>query len=427
MNLRLFLPLLIAAFFLLAGNGVQGTLIAIRGAEEGFSTGLIGTIGAAYFGGFLLGCVSITRMLNAVGHIRTFSALAAIAASGTILMVLMIDGLGWIVIRFMMGFCFSGLFTTVESWLNAGVKNEMRGRVLSIYRIVDIVAVTGSQFLLPAFGSGGFAIFAMVAMIVMISIVPVSLADRSNPKPPEDFQFDLRTIWRLSPIACIGAVAIGATNGAFRLIGPLYAQEIGLPIASVATFMSAGILGGAVLQYPLGRWSDMHDRRVILILTSLGAVLAGLFLTFVAGQSYIANYVGIFLFGSFALPLYSLSVAHANDHAKPSQYVMVAAGLMFCFSLGAMVGPLVSSLIVQEFGPSALFTYTSVVHTALIAATVWRMRVRGPAPSERRGAFTVLLRTSPALAWLARSRARPELGEDDASTNNKDDTKDLTA
>ena len=211
-------------------------------------------------------------------------------------------------------------------------------------------------------------------------------------------------------------MAIGATNGAFRLIGPLYAQEIGLPIASVATFMSAGILGGAVLQYPLGYWSDMHDRRVILILTSLGAVLSGLFLTLVAGQSHIANYVGIFLFGSFALPLYSLSVAHANDHAKPSQYVMVAAGLMFCFSLGAIFGPLVSSLVVQEFGPSALFAYTSVIHTALIAATVWRMRVRGPAPAERRGVFTVLLRTSPALAWLARSRARPDLGEDDAST-----------
>ncbi|TCD14336.1 MFS transporter [Oricola cellulosilytica] len=427
MNLRPLLPLLVAAFIMLAGNGLQGTLIAIRGAQEGFSTGLIGFMGTAYFGGFLLGCVSITRMLSAVGHIRTFAALAAIAASGTLMLVLVIDGIAWVIIRFVMGFCFAGLFTTIESWLNAGVSNETRGRVLSIYRIIDLVAVTGAQFMLPVFGAGGFAVFAVMALMITISLVPVSLADRSSPKPPKDFHFDMKAIWALSPIACIGAVAIGATNSAFRLIGPIYAQDIGLSIASVATFMSAGIIGGAVLQYPLGVLSDLHDRRLVLILTSLGAVLAGLYLGLFAGTSPLSNYIGIFLFGAFALPLYSLSVAHANDHAEASQYVMVAAGLMFCFSVGAIIGPFVSSFIVQTYGPASLFTYTGAVHGTLILATIWRMRMRGPAPAERRGAFTMLLRTSPALARLANGKARKTGGTDGQSTNRADVAKDLNA
>ncbi|MEN0001162.1 MAG: MFS transporter, partial [Pseudomonadota bacterium] len=79
-QLRPLIPLLIAAAILLAGNGVQGTAIAVRGAAEGFSTGLIGLMGTAYFAGFLLGSIYVVRLLNSVGYIRTFAALAAIAA-----------------------------------------------------------------------------------------------------------------------------------------------------------------------------------------------------------------------------------------------------------------------------------------------------------------------------------------------------------
>jgi MFS family permease len=406
---------------------VQGTLIAVRGAQEGFSTGLIGFIGTAYFGGFLAGCVMISRILNAVGHIRAFAALAAIAASGSLMLVLVLNGPAWIVIRFVMGFCFAGLFTTIESWLNSSVENATRGRLLSVYRIIDIAAVTSAQFMLPVFGADGFTVFAVMAVMISLSLVPVSLADRSNPTPPRDIRFDMKGIWRLSPLACIGSVAIGATNSAFRLIGPVYAQDIGLSIASVATFMSAGIFGGAILQYPLGHLSDKHDRRIVLMATSGGAVLAGLFLGFFAGTSPIANYVGIFLFGAFALPLYSLSVAHANDHADASQYVMVAAGLMFCFSGGAMIGPFVSSFVVELYGPPALFTYTSVVHAVLILATLWRMRVRGPVPAARRGAFTMLMRTSPMLARLARGNGAGKSASGRQSTNTGDAAKDLSA
>lgn len=401
MPLRKFIPLFIAAAILLAGNGIQGTAIAVRGALEGFSPTLIGLMGTAYFGGFLIACLVITRLIRMVGHIRIFATLAAIAAIGTLMLVLIVDPVAWIMLRFAMGFCFAGLFTTIESWINSGVENETRGRVLSIYRIIDLMAVTGAQFLLPAFGAGGFVLFAVMAIMVTLSLVPVSLADRSNPKPPETLSFDLRGIWMISPIACIGCVAIGMTNAPFRLIGPLYAESIGLPLASVATFMSAGILGGALLQYPIGALSDRMDRRTVMSATSLGAVMAGLFLTLIAGTDPLLNYIGIFAFGAFALPLYSISAAHANDHAGDGQYVMVAAGLTFFFALGAMTGPILSAAIVERFGPSSLFTYTSVIHAALIVAAFIRMRARGPVPADTRGRFTMLLRTSPAIFRMA--------------------------
>ncbi len=191
------------------------------------------------------------------------------------------------------------------------------------------------------------------------------------------------------------------TNSAFRNIGPLFANEAGLDTSAVAVFMSAGIVGGAALQYPLGWMSDRLDRRWVFIWVTLGAALAGFFLSNFAGSNTMLLNIGIFAFGAFSLPLYSLSAAHANDRAGAGQYVLIAAGLSFFYALGAAAGPFMVTWVMKFFGPSAFFTYTSAVHLLLIFLTLWRMRARGR-PSEKHGRFTSLLRTSPAMFKLAR-------------------------
>jgi MFS family permease len=207
-------------------------------------------------------------------------------------------------------------------------------------------------------------------------------------------------------MASIGCAAIGITSSAFRLVGPLYAQDIGLSIASVATFMSAGIIGGAVLQYPLGWWSDRYDRRWALIMATLGAAASGLFLSYFAGTSQMRNYIGIFSFGAFAMPLYSLSAAHANDRATSNDYVLVSAGLIFFYSLGAMLGPTIGSALIDNYGARALFTFTSSVHGLLVLVTLWRMGIRSSVPLKGRSRFVGLLRTSSYMARLGRKKSR---------------------
>jgi MFS family permease len=236
-SIRPLIPLLIAAGILLGGNGLQSTLIALRGASEGFSPAMIGFMGTAYFTGFLLGCLAITRILKSVGHVRSFSALAALASAGTLMLVLVIDPVMWSLMRFLTGFCFAGLFTVMESWLNSGVRNEDRAQVLAIYRIIDLGSVTGAQFLIPIFGAGGFAIFAIMSIMITLSLVPVSLGDRSNPTPPEDVKLDLGRAWRISPLAAMACIAVGLSNSAFRA-SPVYAEEIGMSVTDVVTFVS---------------------------------------------------------------------------------------------------------------------------------------------------------------------------------------------
>ena len=407
-SIRPLIPLLIAAGILLGGNGLQGTLIALRGAQEGFSPSVIGFMGTAYFGGFLLGCLAITRIMKSVGHVRSFAALAAIASSGTLMLVLVIDPIMWSVIRFATGFCFAGLFTIMESWLNSGVGNHDRARVLALYRIVDIGSVTGAQFLIPVFGPGGFTIFAIMSIMITLSLVPVSLGDRTNPKAPEDVKLDLLRVFRISPLGCIGCIAVGVTNGSFRTLSPVYAEEIGLSVTDVVTFVSISIIGGALVQYPLGYLSDLWDRRKILLLSTTGAMLTAITLAYFAGSSTLLIFTIVFVFGSFAMPLYSLSAAHANDRAGPEEFVLVNAALMLFYSIGAIGGPFAASLAMQQFGPSALFVFIACVYAIFIVIIVYRMQARSGVPTQERGPFIALLRTSTMFARLTRRTGNGE-------------------
>ncbi|UWQ22122.1 MFS transporter [Jannaschia sp. W003] len=402
-NIRALVPLLLAAALLLGGNGLQGTLVALRAGEEGFSTLAVGLIGAAYFAGFLGACFAVPPLIRAVGHVRVFAALASVAGVGTLLLVLAVDPWVWAAVRAVMGFCFSGLFVVVESWLNGAAGRGERGRVLSIYRIVDLSAVTGGQFLLPVFGVAGFEIFAVTAILFALSLLPVALTNASRPVPPERFRFEPMLLWRLSPVAALGALSIGLTTSAFRLIGPLYGVELGFDTAQVALFMNAGIVGGAVLQLPLGTLSDRVDRRWALLIATSGAVLAGLWLN--AAHAPAAVYGGAFAFGAFALPLYSLAAAQANDRAgADADFVGISTGLIFVYSVGAIFGPLGAAALVEAFGPQALFGYTSAVHGAMAVLTVAQMIARAPVPREGRGRVVGLLRTSTGIFSLAQRR-----------------------
>ena len=399
-SLRPLVPLLTTAGVLLAGNGLQGTLISLRGSIEGFSPTVIGLSGAGYYLGFIIGCWMTPWLLRTSGHIRAFAAMTAVAACASLAMVMVIDPFFWFLMRLVTGLCFASLFANVESWINAQTTNSNRARTLAIYRFVDLGAVTLSQYMLPVFGIGGFEIFAVMTMLIILSIVPVSLADRSNPEAPAPFSFSPKRLWLVSPLASAGAITVGLTTASFRAVGPLYAESLGLGVSDIASFMSAGIIGGIVLPYPLGYLSDSIGRRSVLLLATTGSTLCGLFMVLFAGGGVALNLIGIFLWGAFTLPLYSLSAAHANDKAEPGEYVQIASGLMFFWAIGASIGPLLSAVLVDWFGASAFFSFICAMHGAFVLYTLVRI-MRGSPDEPERGRFAGLLRTSPVFARMA--------------------------
>ena len=276
--------------------------------------------------------------------------------------------------------------------------------MLALYRIIDIGSVTGAQFLIPVFGAGGFTIFAIMSIMITLSLVPVSLGDRSNPAPPEDVKLDLARVWRISPLACIGCIAVGVTNSAFRTLSPVYAEQIGMSVTDVVTFVSVGIIGGAIIQYPLGYLSDRWDRRTVLLITTVRRAARGAGAGLPRRQRARSPIsCSVFIFGSFAMPLFSLSAAHANDRAGKGEFVLVNAALMLFYSLRRdrraarrllRHAALRAAVAVPASAPA--------VYAVFIVIILYRMQARAGVPAGQRGRFIALLRTSTIFARLAR-------------------------
>lgn len=389
--------LLMSAAILFAGGGLQGTLIAVRANIEAFSLPVIGLLMSIYYLGFIAGCLMVPGMVRRAGHIRAFTALAAIAAATILTYAIEVNVWLWMVLRVFTGFSFAGLYMIIESWINEKADNENRGRVLSVYRVVDFSALSVGQFLLMLADPSGFVLFSIVAILISLSIVPVAMTRVEGPRPPAQTKLQIAKLWRLSPFAVVGSVAVGLANGAFWAIGPVYVQQLGYGTGMVASFMSAVILCGAVAQWPVGLISDKMDRRIVLIAVSFGAALSGLLLMAVGAHSPTALVVAAGVFGVFALPVFGLCAAHANDHADESDFVAVSGGLLLVFGVGSILGPVISPFVMTAFSPSALFGYTAAIHLALVAFGLYRLTQRSGVAVADQTDYVPVPRTTPAV------------------------------
>ncbi|MCC5872140.1 MAG: MFS transporter [Gammaproteobacteria bacterium] len=373
---RLLLPiaaLLISDALLLAGHGLQLTLLPLRGAIEGFSDTEIGLTGSAYFLGFVAGCLITPWIVRRAGHIRSF----AVLASGFSALVLMFDLLPifwfWLLLRFVTGACISGLYMIIESWLNERATRENRGTVLSIYTIINLLMIVVGQQLVNLADPEASTLFAVAAILLSLAIIPVSMTTALAPAPLVRVKLSPMKVWRLSKVGVGGTVAAGLATGAFWSLGPLYAREVGMDTAQLTLFMSSAVLGGAALQFPLGRLSDHFDRRLVV----LGAALVGAGLSMALGT--IPDLSGwlriglVFFWGGTTMTLYAICLAHANDRADPVDFVMVGTSILLSFGVASAIGAPLAALTMGLVGGGGLFLFAGLV-LALLALGVVRRR-----------------------------------------------------
>jgi len=395
--------LLLSTIIFLMGNGLVGNLIPLRASIEGFSSISIGALGAWYFAGFVAGCYGGPRLLSRVGHIRSFAVASALIAASIMMMPLWASQASWFVLRGLMGLCTAILFMAIESWLNDRATNETRGRILALYIGVNLSALLIGQWMLLLGLPSSFELFSISAMLYCLCLVPIGLTRLPAPQARPVPQLNLERIFRAAPVGAVGCLTVGLANGAFWTLAPVYAQALGFSTRELALFMSVFIAGGAIVQWPLGRLSDGMDRRWIIAMTCTAAAACGLVLGS-AGQVLIEIptlfYFIVFIFGAAALPLYSLSVAHANDRLPRAEFVEAAAGLLMINAATSIPGPVLAAFVMAAAGPNALFLFTALAHAAMAFYAFTRIRLREPAPAETRDVFTPAPQGSPAALQL---------------------------
>jgi MFS family permease len=392
------MPLFAGLALLMIGNGLLSSLLGIRSDLEGFNTVVIGVVMSMYYVGFLVGSLTVPRWLMTVGHIRVFAGLTSLVAASALSYSLLIEPIAWGILRFVVGLCMSGLYVTIESWLNQRATNETRGRLLSVYMLVVTFGLGLGQLLLGLGDPAGFTLFILVGILVSLAVVPVAMIRVPTPSDIIPVELSLRSLVATAPLGVLAVLVAGAAGGAVLGIGAVYATQIGMTAGKVGVFMAFSILGGAVTQYPLGRLSDRIPRRRVILGVAVAATAVGIAGAVVdPGSAW--QFVVVAVYGGLAFPLYALAVSHVNDVMPENQLVAVAAGIVFVFGAGSVVGPIIVSVLMAVLGSVGYFWGLAAFFVPL--ATYALIRVVFNARPIQRRFVSLPPRSSTAAALLA--------------------------
>lgn len=388
--------LLAGIALLLLGTGLLNTVLALRGSLEGYSDATLGLIGSAYFIGFFAGTFVAPPLIRRMGHVRAFAFFAAATAGCVLLHALLVSAPVWFGLRIITGIALVGLYTVIESWLNSQAPTERRGQVFAIYMAVNLGALALAQQLLRLGTPAEFGLFAIAAIFVCLAVMPVTATVLPPPTLTQTPRLSLRALWKAAPVACAGALLSGLAMGAFWGMSAVYGGRIGLDDNGVALLVTLSILGGALGQWPIGRFSDRTDRRRALGLVAGAACLAAL-LWAVLGSTGEAVLIAGILFGAAAFALYPIVVAHLIDHLAHEDILSGNAGLLLLHGAGAAVGPAVAGTLMGWLGPVALPLHFALMLAPLSAFALWHARRGADEIVEEAAHFMPMLRTSPTV------------------------------
>ncbi|WP_323036976.1 MFS transporter [Pararhodobacter sp.] len=388
--------LLLGLLLLMLGNGMQGTLLGIRGAIEDFSTTQMSIVMSCYFVGFLFGSRMAPEMIRRVGHVRVFAALGSMISAVLILYAAAPHWVAWALMRVIIGFSFSGVYITAESWLNNASTNETRGQALSLYLIVQMIGIIAAQALLNLADPSGYILFVIPSVLVSLAFTPILLSISPAPQFESTARLTMRELYRISPLGCVGMFLLGGIFSAQFGMAAVWATQAGLNVRDLSIFVAGIYTGGLLLQYPIGWLSDRMDRRRLILFLAIGGTIV-LTVPVLFNIPFVALVVVGAFAGGISNPLYSLILAYVNDYLKPTEMAGASAGLLFINGVGAISGPIITGWMMGVIGPSGFFLFMALIFGVLAAYSLWRMSRRPITPGSQ-SSYTAVSPTASAIS-----------------------------
>ncbi|MCK0094762.1 MFS transporter [Yoonia sp. F2084L] len=367
--------LFVGMFMLMVGNGLQGTLLGLRGEVEGFSTLELSIVMSAYFLGFLFSSRFTPELIRRVGHVRVFAALGSMVSAVLIAYPVLVDPWAWAVGRVIIGFCFCGVYITAESWLNDASSNENRGKSLSLYMIVQMAGIVFAQWIVTTGDVSGYVLFIIPSILVSLAFAPVLLSVKPMPAFETTKPMKLRDLVKASPLACVGMFMLGGVFSAQFGMSAVYGSRVGLTVGEISFFISAIYVAALVLQYPIGWLSDRMDRRVLIVWVSLLGAAGSMIAFLVPGYFFVILISGAIV-GGTSNPLYALLIAYLNDYLEKEDMAAASGGLLFINGIGAILGPLTVGLMMDVIGDNGFWLFTGVLMAAVGVYGMYRATQR---------------------------------------------------
>ena len=374
---------------LITAHGFQGNLVQVRSVIENFGFITTGIIMSGYFVGYFVGANMIPNLVSKVGHIRVFAAFASMASLSILIHAVFVDPIVWTLARFLTGFSLIGVYIVVESWLNDRATNRNRGGVLSIYMFITFTGLAVGTLLLNFNQPQEYEPFILISLLFSIALVPILLTKRAAPKFKKIGFIKIKQLYKISPLGTFSMLCTGLIHSAIFGYGAVYAASLNFTIFEISLFLFLVTIAGAIFQFPIGYYSDMKDRRIILIGCTFLSAIFCMFAIFASGGAlenmYLASTIGmdkimflifVTIYAGFALPMFTLNLAYVNDFIDKERFVAAGAGLQIIFGIGAMGGPILCSIFMNTLGPNGFFIYLAIVHILIGLFGMYRITKR---------------------------------------------------
>lgn len=414
--LRNVAALLAAVTILQLAGGLLGVRLPLAFTAEGHSRTELGWVAAAYSAGFMLGAMIATTLLARAGHIRVYAGCAGVFAAATLMLHFTSDPLSWGLARMLAGVAVALMFAAVESWLSFSIHHRFRGEVMSVYMVLTKAALAFGPFLAFGYAPAAPEPWMIAAGIAAVSMAPICFTSAAQPDPPKAQPLALVEQFATAPAAVIASFGAGLTNSGVLALAPLYAAQHYGPL-SAAEFYSAAYTGSLLLQWPAGRISDRIDRRLVIAALATLAAVAALMLALFSG--HLPRWLAVmifFLWGAGALSFYGIAVAHMADRAEPGKLAQSAAGILFVWAGGSVLGPILLGPLVDAFGVAGMFWFAGACAVLVVIGMFWRRNTREPSLTKEE--FAPQLGTSVAAGEIAYGEDKPEAAAPIAGAEN---------
>lgn len=395
--------LILAVMLLQGAAGILSVSTPLGLHAMGTSALGVGLVAAMFSAGFMVGAWFAPDAVRQLGHIRCYSAAAAIYAAGILGMALDFHAVGWGALRFAQGCASAMMFTSAESWIADSTPKEKRGSVMGLYQLLLKVALSGGPLLIIDHAPSDTKPFVWAGLLMVLALVPLCATRRAQPVLPDRQALTIASMMKIPPAALMGAIVAGVANQGIVAQLPLYATELnpGGASGAAAALTIAAWMGGTVTQWPAGWLSDKIDRRLVVAMLSLIGLGAAIALFLTAGKiDWLGTIALSAIWGGGAMSFYSISANHATDQCDRGQIAAVMSGMLFVWSAGSVVGPVIAGLTADsKLGQPGVFAVMSVFYVGLAVSNLWRfMMVRRPGQKHR---FTAVSQTSVASAEVA--------------------------
>jgi MFS family permease len=421
------LALFLGIFLLLLGNSLLTTLLVLRGVSEGFSGQFIGILTSVYFLGAFVATLFAPNMIKRMGHIRCFTFCTALLGCSVLAYVLFVSPVVWLFVRFFTGFGMFVVYTVVESWLHGQTQDPYRSRVFSIYTLINLIAVAASQQLLLVDNATSYTLFIIASFLITAAVMPISWTRLQQPHVPIDMpSMSILKVFDAAPVAVTGCLVSGLIMGPFWGLTPLFVSELGYTNQELAAFISLSILGGALIQYPVGRWSDYMDRRRVILFTFILSALVALSMAICA--KYFSDQRTLItalsaIFCGLILAVYPISVVHLVDRIHKDHLVAGSSSLLMIYGLGSFIGPAIAGFALKYMGASALpayYLFILAIFSFILIMQLIRSRIV-EIPEDHESRYAAMVRTSPnVLPMHPESEEVLDIPEDHRNEDNAD-------